>query len=175
MKELTIFNYIEVERREFDNHMIYGPIPYNEVLKANLVHKIKDGKIYPNKHKNMNKMKKFVIILSIVMIGVFLGCESDEVSFPDFDYSAVYFAYQSPIRVLVLGDDDVFDNSLDNQHKFIIMATLAGVYNNNNNVTIDVRVDNSLVSNLKFETVRQEMMLLLCHLIITICLQTCKL
>jgi starch-binding outer membrane protein, SusD/RagB family len=31
------YNYIEVERREFDNHMIYGPIPYDEVLKANLV------------------------------------------------------------------------------------------------------------------------------------------
>jgi hypothetical protein len=98
-------------------------------------------------------MKKFVLILSIIIIGVFVSCESDEVSFPDFDYSAVYFAYQSPIRTLVLGDDDVFDNSLDNQHKFIIMATLAGVYNNNNNITIGVRVDNSLVSNLKFETV----------------------
>lgn len=97
-------------------------------------------------------MKKFVLILSIILIGVFISCESDEVTFPDFDYSAVYFAYQSPVRTLVLGDDDVFDNSLDNQNKFIIMATLAGVYHNNNNITIDVRVDNSLVSNLKFET-----------------------
>jgi hypothetical protein len=97
-------------------------------------------------------MKKFVLIISIIMIGVFVSCQSDEVTFPDFDYSAVYFAYQSPIRTLVLGDDDVFDNSLDNQHRFIIMATLAGVYNNTNNITIGVRVDNSLVSNLKFET-----------------------
>jgi starch-binding outer membrane protein, SusD/RagB family len=31
------YNYIQVERREFEDHMFYGPIPYNEVLKANLV------------------------------------------------------------------------------------------------------------------------------------------
>jgi hypothetical protein len=97
-------------------------------------------------------MKRFFILISIITFGIFSGCKSDEVNFPDFDYSAVYFAYQSPVRILVLGDDKVFDNTLDNQHKFNIMATLAGVYTNNNNIIIDVGVDNSLVSNLKFET-----------------------
>jgi hypothetical protein len=94
-------------------------------------------------------MKKFIFILLIVLTA-FAACENQDWEFPDFDYTTVYFAYQSPVRTLVLGTDYVFDNSLDNEHKCLIMATMGGVYENKNDITIDVVVDNSLCENLKF-------------------------
>jgi hypothetical protein len=95
-------------------------------------------------------MKNFIFIL-LIILAVFSACENQDWEFPDFDYSTVYFAYQSPVRTLVLGEDYVFDNSLDNEHKCLIMATMGGVYENKKDVTIDVVVDNSLCENLRFE------------------------
>jgi hypothetical protein len=94
-------------------------------------------------------MKNFIFILLIVL-AVLSACENQDWEFPDFDYSTVYFAYQSPVRTIVLGEDYVFDNSLDNEHKCFIMATMGGVYENNKDITIDVVVDNSLCENLRF-------------------------
>jgi len=94
-------------------------------------------------------MKKSFFIL-LIILAVFSACENQDWEFPDFDYSAVYFAYQSPVRTLVLGEDYVFDNLLDNEHKCIIMATVGGVYENKKDITIDVVVDNSLCENLRF-------------------------
>jgi hypothetical protein len=94
-------------------------------------------------------MKKSFFIL-LIILAVFSACENQDWEFPDFDYSTVYFAYQSPVRTIVLGEDYVFDNSLDNEHKCLIMATVGGVYENKKDITIDVVVDNSLCENLKF-------------------------
>jgi hypothetical protein len=96
----------------------------------------------------MNKIIKRVLVFSTVL----LGCENQPWEFPDFDYSTVYFAYQTPVRTIVLGEDYTYDNTLDNEHKCKIMATLGGVYENDNDVVIDVEVDNSLCHNLKFES-----------------------
>ena len=90
-----------------------------------------------------------MILLAAVFTGLVTSCENQEVEFPDFDYSTVYFAYQYPVRTIVLGDD-IFDNTLDNAHKFKIFATMGGVYANDKNVNIDVVVDESLVDNLVF-------------------------
>ncbi len=95
-------------------------------------------------------MKKNFFIL-LIILAVFSACENQDWEFPDYDYSTVYFAYQSPVRTLVLGEDYVNDNTLDNEHKCIIMATMGGVYENKKDITIDVVVDNSLCENLKFE------------------------
>ncbi len=94
-------------------------------------------------------MKNFIFIL-LIILAVFSACENQDWEFPDFDYSTVYFPYQSPVRTLVLGEDDLFDNSLDNEHKCLIMATMGGIYENKKDVTIDVVVDNSLCENLRF-------------------------
>ena len=94
----------------------------------------------------------------MVVLAVFAACENKDWEFPDFDYTTVYFAYQSPVRTLVLGKDNVFDNSLDNEHKCLIMATMGGVYENKKDITIDVVVDNSLCENLKFGSALQEIM-----------------
>ena len=96
-------------------------------------------------------MKK-IIFISLIGFSIFYACENQDWEFPDYDYTTVYFAYQSPVRTLVLGKDYVFDNSLDNAHKCLIMATMGGVYENKKDITIDVVVDNSLCENLKFET-----------------------
>jgi hypothetical protein len=49
----------------------------------------------------------------------------------------------------VLGED-VFDNTLDNQHKFMVMATMGGVYENKKDVVLSIAVDPNLGAKLKF-------------------------
>ncbi|MBN2612760.1 MAG: DUF1735 domain-containing protein [Bacteroidales bacterium] len=96
-------------------------------------------------------MKKIVFITIIIISVILSACENGKWDFPDNEYSTVYFAYQTPVRTIVLGKDYVNDNTLDNQHKCMIMATLAGVYDNENDVVLDVTVDNSLCDSLVFE------------------------
>ena len=102
-------------------------------------------------------MKKIFIItlLSALVTGLFTSCENGDWEFPDFEYSAVYFAYQSPVRTIVLGED-VFDTSLDNAYKCQIMATMGGVYSNEKDVEIGIRVDNSIVNDLVFGASQDE-------------------
>src|SRR5919205_2646778 len=94
-----------------------------------------------------NEMKR-VFPIAFILISILTACNKDW-EFPDYKYSTVYFPYQSPVRTLVLGED-IYDNTLDNQHKFQIMASTGGVYENKKDVTLDVAVDNSLARNLKF-------------------------
>lgn len=95
-------------------------------------------------------MKKVLFILLVLTTGILTSCENGDWVFPDYEYSAVYFAYQSPVRTLCMGED-VYDTSLDNEHKCQIMATMGGVYKNNANIGISIKVDNSLCNNLVFD------------------------
>ncbi|MBR1461939.1 MAG: DUF1735 domain-containing protein [Prevotella sp.] len=98
-------------------------------------------------------MNKTILYIANLLLAAFLltACENGDWDFPDNDHSAVYFAYQSPIRTITLGEDATTDNSMDNDHKFQIMATISGVYENNRNVVIDIKVDNSLCNGIKYE------------------------
>ncbi len=102
----------------------------------------------------MEKMKRYNLLI-ILISGLFAimvtSCENQEAEFPDFDYSTVYFAYQYPVRTIVLGED-IVDNTLDNEYKCKIFATMGGVYANSKMVSIDVAVDNNLCNNLFFNT-----------------------
>ena len=100
----------------------------------------------------MKKMRKTTSILALVSLVFLSACENRDWSFPDYDYTSVYFSYQYPVRTLYLGNDEVFDNSLDNQHKCKIMATMGGVYENEMDRTISFVVDNSMCDNLYFST-----------------------
>src|SRR5690554_33584 len=91
----------------------------------------------------------FIALISALVTGMFTSCENGDWEFPDYEYSAVYFAYQSPVRTVVLGDD-IYDTSLDNEYKVQIMATMGGVYSNNSDVSIDFEVDETLVDNMIF-------------------------
>ena len=93
-------------------------------------------------------MKRIIAISSLLVLvfGIF-SCQNDDWSFPDFDYTTAYFPYQYPVRTLILGDY-MYDNSNDNELKFMISATMGGVYENEEDVIVNFQVDESLVQNL---------------------------
>jgi len=93
---------------------------------------------------------KRIFLLSSFAVVLLVACNKDW-SFPDYKYSTVYFPYQSPVRTLVLGKD-IIDNTLDNQHKFLIMATMGGVYENKKNISLGVALDETLAAKLKFSS-----------------------
>jgi len=95
-------------------------------------------------------MKKILIMLLTAAVCL-SSCKNGDWEFDDYEFQSVYFAYQGPVRTITLGED-VFDTSMDNEHKCDIMATLGGVYENKQNVTIGVQVDNSLATNKAFNT-----------------------
>jgi hypothetical protein len=94
-------------------------------------------------------MKK-IILLSCIILVICYSCSNKDSVFPDYKFTTVYFPYQSPVKTLVLGED-IYDNSLDNQHKCLIMATMGGVYENKREVSLSVMVDTLLARSLKFE------------------------
>jgi hypothetical protein len=98
-------------------------------------------------------MKRYNL-LSIVCTGVLtvlmMSCENEEIEFPDYGQTTVYFAYQYPVRTIVLGED-IFDTTLDNEHRCEIYATMGGVYANKTKIDIGIAVDNALCNNLFFD------------------------
>lgn len=77
------------------------------------------------------------------------SCYNAEQEFPDYEGgTTAYFAYQDPVRTLILGND-IYDNTLDNAHKCQIWATMGGAYHGRNGV-VNFVVDNSLCDNLFF-------------------------
>jgi hypothetical protein len=107
-------------------------------------------KVIAKKQMKMNMKNIFLIPLILLMAIGFTACGNQEIEFNDYDYSTVYFAYQSPVRTLTMGED-IFDTSMDNQHKCKIMATIGGVYTNTNDVILNIAVDNSICSDIKFK------------------------
>lgn len=85
----------------------------------------------------------------MLLLATLTSCENKEWVFPNYEYQSTYFAYQYPVRTIVLGED-IFDTSLDNEHKFRVMATTGGVYDNSQDVIIDVAVDNTLTEGVLF-------------------------
>ncbi len=77
------------------------------------------------------------------------SCKNGDQQFPDYEGgTTVYFAYQYPVRTIVLGDDE-YDTTLDKAHKCKIMATFGGSYNGTNG-SVQVAVDPTLVAGLTF-------------------------
>ena len=96
------------------------------------------------------KLKKYIYG---VVLGAFsltcASCYNADRDFPDYeDGTTAYFAYQDPVRTLVLGND-IYDNQLDNEHKCRIWATMGGAYGGRNAV-VDFVVDPTLCDNLWF-------------------------
>ena len=86
---------------------------------------------------------------ALALVAGLYACQNGDIEFPDYEEgTTVYFAYQYPVRTIVLGDDE-YDTSLDKAHKCQIKATFGGSYNGSNG-TVQVAVDNSLVDNLTF-------------------------
>ncbi|QJB38483.1 DUF1735 domain-containing protein [Chitinophaga oryzae] len=87
-------------------------------------------------------MKKFLMPVVLLLLA---ACNKN-VTFPDYPYQTVYFAYQYPVRTITFGED-IFSTELDNQRKCKIMAATGGVYYSKNDVNISIAVDNSLLGN----------------------------
>lgn len=94
-------------------------------------------------------MNKLFIGLVVAIVAL-ASCHNADITYPDFDYQTVYFANQYPARTVELGEDLYVDNSIDNEHKVIIKATMGGTRNNTKNVVIDFKVDTSLCTGIYF-------------------------
>ena len=91
------------------------------------------------------------ILLAGAAMSALASCHNQEKVFPDYDGGVTaYFAYQYPVRTIVLGESETFDNSLDNQHKCIIYGTMGGAYKGKD-IVLDIAVDNTLTDNLYFD------------------------
>lgn len=96
-------------------------------------------------------MKRYIKMVAalLALMASFTACENGDQTFDDYGGgTTAYFAYQSPVRTIVLGDDE-YDTTLDKAHKLKILATFGGSYNGRN-ATVNVAVDNSLCDNLTF-------------------------
>ena len=101
-------------------------------------------------------MKRIInkfLLAGLVSCGIATGltsCKNGDVEFDDYEGgTTVYFAYQTPVRTIVLGDDE-YDTTLDKAHKCKIMATFGGSYNESNG-SVQVAVDPTLADGLTFE------------------------
>ena len=105
------------------------------------------------KFNRMVMKKKYDIrTLMIALLGVVAttSCENGNPEFDDFDYQTVYFASQTPVRTVELGNDPEWDLTDDNNHCVCIKATMGGSYGNKNDIVVGYVVDESLCENLYF-------------------------
>lgn len=98
----------------------------------------------------MMKLKKYIYGVALGALALnCASCYNADHEFPDFEGgTTAYFAYQFPVRTLVLGND-IYDNTLDNEHKCQIWSTMGGAYGGRN-AFVDFVVDESLCDNLYF-------------------------
>ena len=96
------------------------------------------------------KLKKYIYGVTLGVCSLTLtSCYNSENEFPDNEGgTTAYFAYQFPVRTLILGND-IYDNTLDNDHKCRIWATMGGAYKGRD-AGADIVVDESRCDNLWF-------------------------
>ena len=96
------------------------------------------------------KLIKYIYVVALGALSFTLAsCYNADKEFPDYeDGTTAYFAYQFPVRTLILGND-IYDNTLDNEHKCRIWSTMGGAYGGRN-AYVDIVVDETLCDNLWF-------------------------
>lgn len=98
----------------------------------------------------MMKLKKYIygVVLGALPL-VYTSCYNADKEFPDYqEGTTAYFAYQYPVRTLILGND-IYDNTIDNEHKCRIWSTMGGAYGGRDAI-VDIVVDETLCENLYF-------------------------
>ena len=98
----------------------------------------------------MMKLKNYLYGVALGTLTLTYGsCYNADKEFPDYEGgTTAYFAYQYPVRTLILGND-IYDNTLDNEHKCRIWSTMGGAYGGRN-ATVDIAVDETLCKDLYF-------------------------
>lgn len=96
------------------------------------------------------KMKNYIYGIALGALSLtFASCYNADREFPDYEGgTTAYFAYQFPVRTLILGND-IYDNTIDNEHKCRIWATMGGAYGGRD-AYVDIYVDERLCDNLYF-------------------------
>lgn len=91
-----------------------------------------------------------IAALGLLLSLAAVSCKNGDNDFPDYEGGiTAYFAYQYPARCVVLGDYPDGDNTLDNRHQVMILATQGGAYKSRD-LKIEVMIDPTLVENLTF-------------------------
>ena len=98
----------------------------------------------------MMNLKKYIYVGALGAFALTVAsCYNADQDFPDYEGgTTAYFAYQFPVRTLVLGND-IYDNSLDQAHKCRIWSTMGGAYGGRDAV-VEIGVADSLCDNLWF-------------------------
>lgn len=104
----------------------------------------------------MNKIYKTLRNLAMLALPLTFGavmtsCESGDQDFPDYGTTTVYFANQSYVRTIELGDDPEVDLTNDNNHEFSLNAAMGGGYGNKHDITVNFTVDASLIQGKTFD------------------------
>lgn len=96
------------------------------------------------------KIKKYIYGIALGALSLtYASCYNADKEFPDYeDGTTAYFAYQDPVRTVVLGND-IYDNSLDNEHKIKIWSTMGGAYGGRD-AFVEIAVDETLCQDLYF-------------------------
>lgn len=96
------------------------------------------------------KLKKYIYGIALGTLSLLsTSCYNEDKEFPDYEGgTTAYFAYQDPVRTLILGND-IYDNTLDNEHKCQIWSTMGGAYGGRD-AYVEIVVDESLCNNLYF-------------------------
>ena len=96
------------------------------------------------------KLKNYIYGVALGVFSLaFASCYNADKEFPDYENgTTAYFAYQFPVRTLVLGND-IYDNTLDNEHKCRIWSTMGGAYGGRDAV-VGIVVADTLCNNLYF-------------------------
>lgn len=101
---------------------------------------------------------KNILIIAGLLIGL-AACKNQENEFPDYKYTTAYFPYQFPVRTLVLGDY-IYDNTNDNNHKFLISAAMGGVYSNTKDRELDIELAPELCQRALFASTKDTLKLM---------------
>ena len=98
----------------------------------------------------MMKLKNYIYGIALGALSLtYVSCYNADKEFPDYEEgTTAYFAYQYPVRTLILGND-IYDNTLDNEHKCRIWATMGGDYSGRDAV-VEIGIADSLCNHLWF-------------------------
>lgn len=98
-------------------------------------------------------MKKNISIAStFLLLTMMFSCNVFEVESFKYAKSTTYFANQTPYRTLILGDNDPYDNTKDNNLQFSIGVSIGGLSDNDKDQKVEYVVDESLAQNLYTST-----------------------
>lgn len=85
-------------------------------------------KLFKKTYDNLKALSFGGVGAVLMLLLTLTSCYNADREFPDYEGgTTAYFAYQFPVRTLILGND-IYDNTLDNEHKCRIWATMGGAY-----------------------------------------------